>query len=83
MSNETVTYYAIVGNGETIDNPYGIARRREWDTGLVDEAMGKDLRWHGTGIIAEWERASFDDELEEISEEKANQIIEKIRTAFG
>lgn len=83
MSDETVTYYAITECGSTTDNPYGVARRREWDNGLVDEAMGKDLKWHGTGIIAEWERASFDDELEEISKEEADKIVERIRATFS
>ena len=46
---------------------------------MLDEALHRDLEWHRTGIIVEWEHASFDDELEEISEDKAAQIIENFR----
>lgn len=80
MSDERVTYYAITGGGKTIDDPHGIVRRRtSSEIGIVDEALHRDLQWHGTGIIVEWEHASFDEELEEVSEEKATQILDAFR----
>lgn len=80
MAQEKVTYYAIVGRGRTTDDPHGIVRRRESpDIGILDEALHRDLEWHRTGIIIEWEYSNFADELEEVSEEKAAQIIEAIR----
>jgi hypothetical protein len=83
VSEENVTYYAITGRGRTVDNPHGIVRRRESaEIGILDEALHKDFYWHRTGIIATWENASFSDELEEVSEEKARQIIENLRAEF-
>jgi hypothetical protein len=80
MSNEKVTYFAIVGGGKTVDDPHGIVRRRQSpEIGILDEALHRDLEWHRTGIIAEWERASFDDELEEVSEDVAKRIVENFR----
>jgi hypothetical protein len=80
VSEETVTYYAITGGGKTVDEPRGIVRRRKpADGGILDEALQRDLEWHRTGIIAEWKRGKFARELEEISEEKALEIIENLR----
>jgi hypothetical protein len=81
MSDEKVTYYAIVGRGATIDDPHGIVRRRQSpEIGILDEALHRDLEWHRTGIIIEWEYSNFSDELEEVDKEKALQIVEAIRT---
>jgi hypothetical protein len=80
MANERVTYYAIVGRGKTVDDPHGIVRRRRpAEGGVADEALHRDLEWHRTGIIVEWEHSSFADELEEVDEQKAMQIIENFR----
>ncbi|HEY8482242.1 MAG TPA: hypothetical protein VIL71_20650 [Spirillospora sp.] len=80
MADEQVTYYAITGGGSTVDNPRGIVRRRRpAGGGIIDEALERDLEWHRTGIIAEWQRGKFADELEEVGEEKAMQIIEAFR----
>ncbi|GLZ14530.1 hypothetical protein Acsp04_47650 [Actinomadura sp. NBRC 104425] len=79
MAEEQVTYYAITGRGKTVDDPHGIVRRRRSEGFVHDEVLNRDLQWRPTGIIAEWEYDSFDDELEEVGEEKAKQIIEAIR----
>ncbi|MEU8121777.1 hypothetical protein AB0C21_23980 [Spirillospora sp. NPDC049024] len=80
MPEEEITYYAITGRGKTVDDPHGIVRRRRSpDIGTLDEALQRDLQWHRTGIIVEWEHSSFSDELEEVSEEKAMQIVEAFR----
>lgn len=80
MPGEEVQYYAITGRGKTVDDPHGIVRRRRSpEIGILDEALHRDLQWHRTGIIVEWKNSSFADELEEVSEERAMQIIEHIR----
>lgn len=84
MSEEKVTYYAITGRGHTVDNPRGLLRRRESpELGLCDEGLDKNFIWQPTGVIVTWENASYGDELEEVSEEKANEIVEDLRTEFG
>lgn len=80
MADEEITYYAIVGRGRTVDDPHGVVRRRKpAGGGVADEALHRDLEWHRTGIIVEWEHSSFADELEEVSEERAMQLVEAFR----
>jgi hypothetical protein len=80
VTEQRVTYWAITGGGKTVDDPHGIVRRREMSNGgILDEALGRDLDWHRTGVIAEWKRASFADELEQVSDEKAQEIITALK----
>jgi hypothetical protein len=80
MSDEKTTYYAITGGGKTVDDPRGIVRRRtSAKIGIIDEALQRDLEWHRTGIIAEWELGNFARELEEVSKDRALQMIEGFR----
>ena len=76
---DKITYYAITGQGRTIDNPWGLVRRLEHDDGSSDEGLRKDFSWKFTPVIAEWEHGDFDDELVEVSHERASEIIEYFR----
>jgi hypothetical protein len=78
-----ITYYAIVGQDRTIDNPWGLVRRLEHDDGPADEGLRKDFSWKFTPVIAEWEHGDFDDELVEVSHEQASKIIEHFRESWG
>jgi hypothetical protein len=71
--------YAIVGDGDTTDNPLGLARRLETDWGFTDETLQEDFSWSFTPVILEWERGDFADELVEISHEQADKIIQHFR----
>ena len=79
----TITYYAIIGEDRTIDNPWGLARRLEHDDGPSDEALRKDFSCYFTPVIVEWERGDFADELVEVSHEQASKIIEYFRERWG
>ena len=78
-----ITYYAIIGQGRTIDNPWGLVRRLEHDDGPSDEGLRVDLSWKFTPVIAEWEHGDFDDELVEVSHERASEIIEYFRREWA
>ena len=80
---DKITYYAIVGDRNTIDNPRGLVRRLEDDDGSSEEALQEDFSWKFTPVIVEWERGDFDDELIEVSHEQANKIIEYFRQNQG
>jgi hypothetical protein len=82
VSNK-ITYYAIIGQGRTIDNPWGLLRRLEHDDGPSDEGLRKDFSWKFTPVIAEWERGDFDDELVEVSHGRASELIEYFRREWG
>ena len=78
MTNK-ITYYAIVGGSNTLDNPRGLVRRLEHDDGPSDETLRADFSWTFTPVIAEWEHGDFDDELVEVSHEQADRIIQYFR----
>jgi hypothetical protein len=82
MSN-SITFYAIVGRGATVDRPLGLVRRLRYDNGWEDEGMHKDLSWHRTPIIAEWERSSYDNDLVEVSHEQAGRIVAYFREKYA
>ncbi|MGH3185154.1 MAG: hypothetical protein ACRDOE_25055, partial [Streptosporangiaceae bacterium] len=67
---DKITFYAIVGGRNTIDNPRGLARRLEFDgDGFTDEALSDDFSWRFTPVIVEWKRGDFANELVVVSHE--------------
>jgi hypothetical protein len=81
--SDKITYYAIVGGSNTIDNPRGLVRRLEHDDGPSDEGLSDDFSWSLTPVIAEWEHGDFSNELVEVSHEQASKIVEHFRRAWG
>lgn len=82
MSNK-ITYYAIVGGSNNVDNPRGLVRRLEHDDGPSDEGLSDDFSWSFTPVIAEWEHGDFANELVEVSHEQASEIIEYFRREWA
>ena len=78
-----ITYYAIVGGSNTVDNPRGLVRRLEHDDGPSDETLKDDFSWKFTPVIVEWESGDFDDELVEVSHEQADEIVQYFRREWG
>jgi hypothetical protein len=74
-----ITYYAIVDDFSTKENPAGVLRRIEDDEGRDDQAFGRDLQWGHSPLLYSYERGNMDNKLYEISEEEADQIVERIR----
>jgi hypothetical protein len=80
---ETIKYYAIIGRSGNQTDPTGIARRRTNETGgFRDEALEKDMSWRFSPAIVEWKRAESSDDLIEISDEEAEQLIERLRARW-
>jgi hypothetical protein len=78
--SEQVTYYAVVGETRTIENPSGLVRRRLAAGGPVDESLARDLSWSFTDAIYQLERGeNFGPDLVEISEDEARVLIERFR----
>ena len=81
---DKITFYAVIGGARTIDDPYGLLRRLEFDgDGFTDEGLRKDFSWKFTPIIAEWERGDFEDELVEVSHAQAEKIMGYFRERWG
>lgn len=77
---EQVTYYAIVDDHSSRDDPGGVLRRIRHDGGERDEAFGhRTLEWGHTSLLYSYERGDGDNQLFEISEDEANRIVERIR----
>ena len=80
---ERVEHYAIIGVGRTMANPSGLARRRFTPSGRVDESLQRDLSWHPTSSITQWEYGNRSGELAAISEAEAEELIERFREKWS
>ena len=74
-----ITYYAIIDDFSSREQPAGVLRRIEDDEGRDDQAFGRDLKWGHSPLLYSYERGNLDNKLYEISEDEANQIVERIR----
>jgi hypothetical protein len=81
---DKITYYAIVDDESTVEQPSGLLRRLEFDgDGFTDEGLRQDFSWDFTPLIVEWEHGSFPYELVEVSHEQAGGIIKHFREKWG
>jgi hypothetical protein len=76
---EQITYYAIVDDYSSREEPAGVLRRVKHDEGQRDEAFGRDLKWGHTSMLYSYERGNRDNELYLVNEEEAMQIVDRIR----
>jgi hypothetical protein len=74
-----VTYYAIVDDYSSRDEPAGVLRRTETDKEQNDEQFGHDLEWTYSPLLYSYERGNMDNKFYEITEDQADQIVERIR----
>ena len=78
--SDKVTYYAIIDRLSSSEMPAGVLRRVYFDSGgRRDEAFSRDLVWKHTALLVSAERGDLKNEFVEISEDEANQIVERIR----
>jgi len=77
---DKVTYYAIVDDLSSREQPAGVLRRIYFEAGgRRDEAFSQDLVWKRTVLLVSAERGDLVNEFIEITEDEANQIVERIR----
>jgi hypothetical protein len=77
---DTVTYYAVVNDLSSRDQPSGVFRRTYTeDGGKSDEAFTRKLRWEYSTSLISAERGDLANEFIEITEDEANQIVTRIR----
>ena len=78
---DKVTYYAIVNDLSSRERPTGVFRRTYLEVGgKYDEAFTTDLIWERSASLVSAERGDLLNEFIEITEDEANQIVERIRT---
>jgi hypothetical protein len=77
---DKVTYYAIVDDLSSREQPAGVLRRIYFEVGgRRDEAFSQDLVWERTSLLASAERGDLQNEFIEITEDEANQIVAQVR----
>jgi hypothetical protein len=77
---DKITYYAIVDDLSSRAQPAGVLRRIYFETGgRRDEAFSRDLLWERTVLLVSAERGDLQNDFIEITEEEANQIVDRIR----
>jgi hypothetical protein len=77
---EGISYYAIVDDRTSRDEPAGVLRRFA-DGDRRDESFGRDLEWKFSSLLHAAERGDTEYELIPITEAEANQIVLRIRDA--
>ena len=77
---DKVTFYAVLDNLSSRVRPAGILRRTYFESGgRRDEAFSRDLVWKSTALLVSAERGDLKNEFIEITEDEANQIVDRIR----
>jgi hypothetical protein len=77
---DKVTYYAIVSDFSSRERPGGVFRRTYTeDGGKLDEAFTRNLVWEFSPSLVSAERGDLQNEFIEITEDEANQIVDRIR----
>jgi hypothetical protein len=80
---DKVTYYAIVNDWSSREQPGGLFRRTYFETGgKCDEAFTTDLVWKRSISLVSAERGDLLNEFIEISEDQANQLMEQLRARW-
>jgi len=75
-----VIYYAVVNDLSTRERPAGLFRRTYTDAGgLRDEAFTRNLVWKSSSSLVSAERGDLQNEFIEITEDEANQLLERLR----
>ena len=78
---DRVTYYSIIDDTSSREQPAGVLRRiYTEDGGKRDEAFTRNLMWEHSWSLISAERGDLENEFVEITEDEANQIVERIRT---
>ncbi len=77
---DRVTYYAVVNDLSSREQPSGVFRRTYTeDGGKSDEAFTRKLKWEYSTSLVSAERGDLMNEFIEITEDEANQIVKRIR----
>ena len=77
---DRVTYYAIIDALSSREQPAGVFRRIYTEAGgRRDEAFTRDLVWKDSWSLLSAERGDLQNEFVEITEDEANQIVDRIR----
>jgi hypothetical protein len=78
---EKITYFAMIDEFTSRDNPRTVLRRVRNDEGTVDEIFSRNLNWEFSPLMYSAERGDLANEFVPISEAEAERIVARIREA--
>jgi hypothetical protein len=80
---DRVIYYAVVNDLSSRERPAGLFRRIYTEAGgLRDEAFTRNLVWKSSSSLVSAERGDLENDYIEITEDKANQLMEQLRVRW-
>jgi hypothetical protein len=80
---EAITYYAIVNEVSSREEPFGVIRRVKHSGGQRDEVLSRNLTWKPSSLLYSAERGDLTNDMIPISEEEAERIVSRIRASAG
>jgi hypothetical protein len=80
---EQITYFAIVDDLSSRDEPAGVLRRIVHEDGERDEAFTRGLEWKRSASLYSYERGNADAQFYEIPADEADRIVERIRRSVS
>ena len=81
--SDKITYYAVVDDLSSREQPAGVFRRIYFEAGgKRDEAFTTDLVWERSPSLVSTERGDLQNEFIEITEDEANQLMEQLRARW-
>jgi hypothetical protein len=76
---EQITYYAIIDEFSSREDPGGVVRRVKNAEGITDEAFSAGLKWEFSPLLAGAERGDTMFDFVPIGEAEAAQIVARIK----
>jgi hypothetical protein len=78
---EKITYFAMIDEFTSRDNPRTVLRRVRNDEGTVDEIFSRNLSWEFSPLMYSAERGDLANDFVPIGEAEAERIVARIREA--
>ena len=77
--SEKITYFAMIDEFTSRDNPRTVLRRVRNDEGTIDEIFSRGLSWEFSPLMYSAERGDLANDFVPISEAEAERIVARIR----
>ena len=78
--NEKITYYAMIDEHTSRDQPRTVLRRIASDESTTDEIFSRDLKWEFSPLLYSAQRGDTMLDFVPIGEEEAERIVARIRS---
>jgi len=76
---EQITYYAMIDEFTSRDNPRTVLRRVRNADGTTDEIFSRSLTWEFSPLMYSAERGDLSNEFVPISADEATRIVDRIK----